>query len=121
MDTLWEKLRDEPVEWYVFDLKASPPDQQNEPEAFRDRLEEISQYTRARHPEDYCGFIYVDDAETPTFVKIFDPRAMGSSCGGGGRTYPRWIISKIPPEAVPTPETPKPPLKALMERIFHFD
>ena len=120
MDALWETLRAAPEEWYVFDMQSPPPRAPLSGEAFIAFLDEVTQYAHARHEHDYCGFIYVDDFDTPGFVKIFNPRAMGSSCGGGARIYPRWTISKLAPDPLPTPKTAH-PSRGLLARFLHLD
>ena len=47
----------------------------------------------------------MDDRKSPAFIKIFDPRNMGTSCSCSGELIlPRWIISRARPDALPEPE-----------------
>ena len=84
IEALWARLAERPMP----------------PEAFRQFLSEAEDFLRRRHREDYCGFLYVDDPDDPTFMKVFDPRKMGSACGCGGTVVPRWTISRMPPQPV---------------------
>ncbi len=95
---IWQYLQDNPEGWYVRDFrrKALPADPAPADE-FRNWLAETEDFLRRRHREEYCGFLYVDNQETPSFLKIFDPRKMGTSCGCSGGIKPRWTLSRMPP------------------------
>ena len=94
-DDLWEYLRAHPEGWYVRDFSGRqvPRAPMPAPE-FLAFLNEAEDFLRRRQQEDYCGFIYLDDVENPSFIKVFDPRRMGSACGCGGQVSPRWTISR---------------------------
>ena len=97
-ERLWQWLADNPEGWYVRDFKARElPASPMPAEEFRRFLQETEAFLRRRHREEYCGFLYADDAESPVFIKVFDPRKMGSACGCGGKVVPRWTISRMPP------------------------
>jgi len=97
-ERLWRRLRANPQGWYVRNFAGRHvPESPMKPEAFEVFLDETEKFLRKRHREDYCGFIYLDDLENPTFIKVFDPRNMGSACGCGGEVKPRWTISRMPP------------------------
>ena len=50
------------------------------------------------HAEEYCGIVYADSFETPSFVKIYDPGNLGVSCGYSDHPpLPGWILSRLPP------------------------
>ena len=98
-EALWAALRAEPQGWFVRDFKARAiPDAPLPPEDFLRFLDEAEVFLRKRHREEYCGFLYLDDVESPSFIKVFDPRKMGSACGCGGAVKPRWTISRMMPE-----------------------
>lgn len=108
MSTLWEQLKASPEGWYVFDTLQAPPQSPVSSSELQELLNEIEVFTRKRHRHEYCGFIYVDDRNSPGFIKIFDPRKMGSSCGCSDELIlPRWIISRARPDALPEPEPKK--------------
>jgi hypothetical protein len=57
---------------------------------------------RREHTEDYCGVVYVDNKTQPSFIKIFDPNNLGTSCSIGlAAPLPAWTLSKIPPIDLP--------------------
>ncbi len=95
---IWQYLQDDPEGWYVRDFRKSAlPGSPMPADEFRAWLAETEDFLRRRHREDYCGFLYVDDQEAPSFLKIFDPRKMGTSCGCSGGIEPRWTVSRMPP------------------------
>jgi hypothetical protein len=71
-------------------------------ESFERFISEADELLRRDHDEDYCGVVYVDDPASPTFVKIYDPNYLGSSCGSSGlRVLPGWTLSLVPPVDLP--------------------
>ncbi|MDD5249361.1 MAG: hypothetical protein PHY45_10270 [Rhodocyclaceae bacterium] len=103
LDALWAKLREAPDGWYV-SMSGHAPEREPAPVAAAelDRfVSEIDAVLRREHDEDYCGIVYVDDPQRPEFIKIYDPGNLGSSCGTQpGRVQPRWVLSRIPPDAM---------------------
>ncbi len=73
---------------------------------------------QVRKARSYCGTVFADDLAAPGFVKVFDPWKMGGVCGGSGeRVLPRWIFSRIAPDALPlVPDAPA--KKGLVARII---
>ena len=60
------------------------------------------------HPHDYCGIVYADQLDAPSFVKIFDPNNLGVSCGfSDNPPLPGWILCRVPPEDL-KPDAPLP-------------
>jgi len=97
---IWDHLRNDPEGWYVRDFgRSALPDAPMPGAEFLAWLEETEDFLRRRHREEYCGFLYVDDQEAPSFLKIYDPRKMGTSCGCSGAIRPRWTVSRMRPVA----------------------
>jgi len=122
-DTLWAHLRANADGWFVRDFSGTDiPEAPMRAEEFRTFLDEAEAFLRRRHRENYCGFIYLDDLENPTFIKVFDPRKMGTSCSCSTEPVPpRWTISRQKPELVAdrapaAPETPRG--TGLLARLF---
>lgn len=87
--------------WYVYFVGTGVPDDRLQGENFGHVMSEIDQLLRRDHEERYFGIAYVDDFETPSLVKIYDPNNLGSSCGSSGMFIPPgWVISKMPPEEI---------------------
>lgn len=109
LDELWEKLiKNAQDPWYVYAVGDTPPNTPIQGEQLIKVLNELNILLRRDHDEDYCGIVYVDSAQTPSFIKVFDPNNLGSVCGSSGNPpLPGWVISKIPPinlpEAMPQP------------------
>lgn len=90
--------------WFIYALgEAVPTRPRSAPEVIK-FLHAIDALLRQDHHEDYCGIVYTDSATEPTFVKIFDPNHLGSSCGSSKHPpLPGWIMSLSAPTALPEP------------------
>ena len=123
MDVLWEFLKASPEGWYVFDMLDQPPTQPIEGAVLPSFLSETEQFLRKRHGQDYCGLIYVDQRDAPEFIKIYDPKNMGTACGGSTNVIlPRWTLTRIKPDAVlateAAPETKYGSFNSLLGRVL---
>ncbi|MEE8378948.1 MAG: hypothetical protein V3R49_01045 [Gammaproteobacteria bacterium] len=108
-DTLQETLRKNAgAGWYAYAIGETPPESPLTADQMNTFLNEIHDLLRKEHEEDYCGIVYADDAENPTFVKIYDPNNLGVTCGfSNSPPLPGWTLSLIPPcdleHALPPP------------------
>lgn len=121
-DDLWDILRASPQNWYVYqpDTGDTPPESPLSPEEFQTFLSSSAEFLRDQQYADYCGAVYADSASSPSFIKVFHPRKMGSGCSLGGKhepILPHWTISKIKPELMRTKKEEKQPAKNLLEKI----
>ena len=116
-ETLWAYLGTHPDGWYVWDLqKPDVPEQTLGVEQFRSFLEVSEAYLRDRHRVEHFGVIYTDNLEAPSFMKIYDPKNMGSACNTSGEPVaPRWIVSLVKPIQITA--APLPPKKGF-RRFF---
>lgn len=107
-DVLWGKLAASDGAWWVFNPSGDAPDQPQTGATFATTLDEARVCVEQMRGRSYCGAVYVDDANHPGFVKVFDPYKMGGVCGSTGeRILPRWIFSRRQPDALPLiPEAP---------------
>ena len=99
-DDLWLKLKKIAGEegWYVYAVGEEPPTKSITSKEFDKFINELDVLLRREHDEDYCGIVYANDLENPSFVKVFDPNNIGTSCSiATNAPLPGWIISKIPP------------------------
>ncbi len=117
---LWARLREAPEGWFLYAPADSPPPPEAplSSEDFLDFLQEAEDFLRKMQRADYCGAVYVDDREAPHFVKIFHPRNMGSSCGCGGPILPKWTLSRMRPETLPTAQDTPPRQRSLFRGLF---
>lgn len=99
-DALWAHLAASGGEWFVFDPTGEAPEG---PEAdFGGVLAEARACVEQVRNRSYCGAVFTDSSDAPSFVKVFDPYQMGAVCGTSGeRVLPRWIFSRIAPDALP--------------------
>jgi len=102
-DELWKNLAAKADEhWYIYAIGELPPETPATAEKMMRFLTEMEVLLRQEHDEDYCGIVYVDDKQRPTFVKIFDPNNLGVSCGfSDNPPLPGWILSKLKPIDLP--------------------
>lgn len=103
LEQLWTRvLEDEQTGWYVYAVGEDPPTTKLSGQTLTKVVHELDMLLRRDHDEDYCGIVYTDDTVKPTFIKVFDPNNLGSTCGSSGKPpLPGWILSKIQPINLP--------------------
>lgn len=99
LDTLWATLRAQVHKpWYVYAIGETPPERPLDVGALDHFIQEIDALLRRDHDEDYCGIVYVDVPDDPTFIKIYDPHNLGVTCGfSDNPPLPGWVLSLTPP------------------------
>lgn len=109
LDALWEVLRrDAGAGWYIYAVGETPPTTAADAQMMLTFIQEIDKLLREEHAEKYCGIVYADDLQQPTFVKIYDPHNLGVSCGySENPPLPGWVLSLIPPVDLPATVVPK--------------
>ncbi len=101
LDELWEKVIIQPDGWYIYHIGENPPTEAVDENILKQFIEKVDQLLHQEHKYDYCGIVYTNNKETPTMIKIFDPKNLGVVCGVGKNiTHPRWLLSRILPEAI---------------------
>lgn len=101
LDVLWGKIRTQPEGWYAALTGQEPPQAAMHADALSKFISEIDSLLRREHDYNYCGVVYVDDPDSPSLVKIFDPHNMGTGCRVGGAPIPpQWVLSRIKPTLV---------------------
>lgn len=108
-DAFWETLAlrsDE--DWYIYKIGDAPPETTSSVDQFTTFIAETSQFLRVNHKEKYCGVVYVDDVEEPSFIKIFHPKNLGFGiCSIVKNTpLPGWILSRVKPVDLAIPAEP---------------
>lgn len=101
-NVLLEKLIANPTnDWYFYDTLTTVPQATMSADEFVKSLTLIHGILKTEHQERYCGIVYVDDLESPSFIKIFNPKNLGKSCGSSEYPpIPQWLLSKIKPADV---------------------
>lgn len=120
LDALWEAVRrmDE-GDWFIYAVGETPPEQPADSARLSTFIERIDTLLHEEHEEDYCGIVYVDEPETPTFVKIFDPNNLGVSCGfSDNPPLPGWVLSKLPPADLQVAFPPPANRRRWWQRLF---
>ena len=101
LDALWVQVKASKTPWYIYEVGMDVPETQVATDDLDGQISAVDIILRDNHDEDYCGIVYVDDAKTPTLVKVFGPKNLGASCGSSrSKTWPRWILSHMPPTEV---------------------
>ena len=110
LDEFWHAVRAQAdAGWYVYAIGEAPPEQALNREQVITFVNAIDVLLHEDHYEDYCGIVYADSKTQPSFIKIFDPFHLGSSCGASNNPpIPGWIMSLLPPQTLdaarPLPE-----------------
>ena len=103
LDRFWPVLENSGGAWFIHDLESGVvPDQPASDAEFSAILgSAVEMYAPARS-RSFSGVVFVDDVNTPGFVKLFDPWKMGASCGSSGaRTMPRYVLTRMQPDPLP--------------------
>ena len=105
LDDLWYIAKQESEDgWYLYAIGEEPPTKMIKGEAFDAVINELDMLLRREHNEDYCGIVYTDDLKKPSFIKVFDPNNVGTSCSiAKTPPLPGWVISKLPPSDLLAP------------------
>ncbi len=108
LESLWETLKASPADWHVFDPAGEAPTKPLPRVEFLRFLDEAEAMINQRSDRPSSGSVYLDDLAAPTYIKIFDPLKMGTSCSHSSEPImPRWILSHMVPDTLPLP----PPVK----------
>ena len=99
LDAFWQDFKQQADDcWYIYHVGDAPPEAPVDKHKLLEFIDEIDALLHQEHEEDYCGIVYTDSKEEPTYIKIFDPHNLGVSCGYSERPpLPGWILSRIPP------------------------
>jgi len=97
LSEFWTKV-DTDAGWYLYALGEVVPTAPASPEQVEKFIVEMDALLRHDHRESYCGIVYTDNLDHPSFIKIYDPNHLGVSCGSSKTpTLPGWIMSQVPP------------------------
>lgn len=111
LDQLWSNVKQQIDDnWFIYAIGDEVPAETKKAASVIKFVDEIDVLLRKEHDEDYCGIVYVDDAEKPSLIKIFDPNNLGVSCGfSDNPPLPGWVMSKMQPcdlqQAFPPPKS----------------
>ena len=108
LDHIWNMVKnDAEAGWYCYDTSKTPPHSLTQGEEIIVLLDRLDKNLRESHTEDYCGVVYVDDLDHPSFIKVFNPKGLGTSCSiATSGPLPAWVICKKSPQDISDDETP---------------
>lgn len=117
---LWHRIRaQQGARWYVYAVGEAVPEVAADARQLDQFIESVDELLRREHDEDYCGIVYVDDAQNPAFVKIYDPNNLGVVCGySDNPPLPGWVMSRAPPEDLRQAFPPNAGRKRWWQTIF---
>lgn len=93
----WARV-DRGAGWYLYAVGEAVPVSPATPAQVETFIFEMDALLRRDHRESYCGIVYADNLDKPSFIKIYDPNHLGVSCGSSKTpTLPGWIMSQVPP------------------------
>ncbi len=98
LDAFWNVLRAKAdAGWHIYAVGMPAPIGGRAADEVHKFIGAVDALLRKEHHEDYCGIVYVDSKDDPTFIKIFDPGHLGVSCGSSKNPpMPGWIMSLLP-------------------------
>lgn len=120
LDEFWENFKQQVDNgWYIYHVGDVPPETPVNKDKVLEFVDEIDGLLHTEHDEDYCGIVYADDKENPSYIKIFDPNNLGVSCGYSEKPpLPGWILSRIPPVELEEALYPPASRRRWWQRIF---
>ena len=100
LEHIWDVVKSKKDQgWYVYEINKDIPSKLTIEDALVTEIDLIDKHLRKEHDEEYCGIVYADDLQNPEFIKVFDPKSLGTSCSiAKTPPLPKWIISKVKPE-----------------------
>jgi hypothetical protein len=121
LDALWERVcAHAGDDWYIYAVGEEPPFEPSDAARVQVFVTEVDKLLREEHKEDYCGIVYADDLQQPSFIKIYDPNNLGVSCGySDNPPLPGWVMSHIPPVDLPATQTIAKSRRRWWQRLFH--
>ncbi len=85
--------------WYLYAVGEDVPTAPAPAQTAAEFVKRVDALLHDDHRHDYCGIVYADNLDTPTFIKIYDPNNLGVSCGfSNNPPLPGWIMCRVPPE-----------------------
>ncbi|GAA0399489.1 hypothetical protein GCM10009133_05360 [Cocleimonas flava] len=120
LDHIWDVVKaDSDEEWYIYETDKTVPEKPMLEKDLITYIEKIDLSLRAEHKEDYCGIVYADNLEKPNFIKVFDPKGLGSSCSiAKTPPLPKWTITKSKPQNLQVKDKPENQPKRWLGKLF---
>ena len=119
LSLFWDNLRrHNQGQWYVYATDEQPPSVPLPAAELEQFIQQADRELRDQHEEDYCGIVYVDSVDNPTFIKIYDPGNLGVVCGfSDNPPLPKWVLSRMKPIDIVAATTPPSRWKKLLHRF----
>jgi hypothetical protein len=120
LSTLWQHVREQSDSaWYIYAVGDAVPLVTATQEQLLQFIDSIDELLRNEHEESYCGIVYTDNAEHPSFIKIYDPNNLGVVCGfSDNPPLPGWVMSQVAPQDLELVFPPSASRKRWWQKIF---
>lgn len=120
LSDLWQRIRDQSAtSWYIYAVGEDVPESPASEQQLLQFMDSMDELLHKEHEHDYCGIVYTDDAQSPSFVKIYDPNNLGVVCGFSEHPpLPGWVMSQVPPEDLEQAFPPPTNRKRWWKKIF---
>ena len=120
LDEIWLKVKEKADEgWFIYAVGEEPPTEKTQGIELSTFIDKLDVLLRREHDEAYCGIVYANDLTNPSYIKVFDPNNIGTSCSvGQDAPLPGWIISKIPPIDLPKAMKPTANRRRWWQKVF---
>ena len=120
LDQFWQQLRRrKQAGWFLYAVGELPPTAPATADQVEQFITEMDALLRREHKEDYCGVVYADDLQEPTFVKIYDPNNLGVVCGfSDNPPLPGWVLSTMTPIDLPNALAPPNNRRRCWNKLF---
>ncbi len=120
LDEFWKVLKAQADDnWYIYAVGEAAPEATSSKAHLLMFIDKIDALLHQEHDEDYCGIVYIDNKESPEFIKIFDPNNLGVSCGfSDNPPLPGWILSRIQPVGLDAALNPPKNRQRWWQKIF---
>ena len=120
LDDLWLKVKATSKQgWFIYAVGEEPPTEITQGKDIDMFIDKLDVLLRREHDEAYCGIVYANDLTNPSYIKVFDPNHIGTSCSvGQDAPLPGWIISKIPPIDLPEAMKPTANRRRWWQKVF---
>ena len=119
LSQLWQVIQQQQRDWYIYAVGEAPPETTANADQLEQFIRSIDELLHREHAEDYCGIVYVDDVNSPSLVKIYDPNNLGVVCGySENPPLPGRVMSVLAPIDLQQAFPPSASRKRWWQKIF---
>jgi len=84
--------------WFIYEIDNPLPDNASTNIEIKEFIEFLSSYVHTKYSREHCGIAFVDSIDSPTILKVFNPKLLKSICNiYGSSPIHGWVISRKRP------------------------